>query len=115
MVILLVLILGAYRYTSHPPQPPDVGGFWHLSSRPQQSHTDSKTRPGQLGEVEVSADEQDDDQMSPSEWKEYDENKDSHPEENDEGNSSGFSLVDGVKVSPPAPPADTDEYLAICK
>ena len=37
------------------------------------------------------------------------------PEKGDSELPSEYSIIDGVKVSPPAPPADTDNYVAICK
>ena len=115
MVISLVLILGVYRYSPHPPSPPNVGTFWQFFPRPQHSYAESNTHAGEAGDVVVHADPQDEDRLSPPQLNVHSDSQNIDAEDTDNKISSGLSLVDGIRVTPPPPPADTEEYLAICK
>lgn len=115
IVISLVFILGAYRYSSDPPPSPNVGAPWHYFPRPQHLCANSKTHAGQSKDLLVHADSQEHDELSLTSLNVHKDTKGAKSEDIEKAIPSEFSLVDGTRVSPPAPAADTDEYLAICK
>lgn len=101
--ISLIVIFGAYG--PHP----DVGSFWTYTSTLHQSFVNTTSQPWQLKKPIFNFGSQETNTSSSTLI-------DEHPaEKTDNESPSEYSMLDGIKVSPPAPPADTDNYLAICK
>lgn len=91
-VTIIIFAIGAYG------PPSDAGTFWTHVPRPHQCYTKSKTHLAQSEGLIADVGD-----VVPSFAK-----PDHKP-------APESTMVDGVKVSPPAPPADDHEYLAICE
>ena len=115
MVISLVLIFGVYRYGPHSPPPPNVSTVWQFFPRPQHSHANFTTHAWQSGDLLVHTDPQDDERLSPTQTNVHSDSKNVESADTDSEIPSESSLIDGIRVTPPPPAADTGEYLAICK
>ena len=109
-VLSLVILFGVYG--PHP----NVHTLWTYTSTIHQSFVNTTSQPWQLkkpifnfGSKEVNT------SSSAVVYDPSDSDDFGLPEKTDNRFPSKYSMVDGVKVSPPAPPADTDNYLAICK
>ena len=114
-VISLIVIFGAYGPLPHP----DVGTLWNYTSTFHQSFRNTTSQPWQLKKPIFNFDSQETNTSSLTLVDLVDEHSSSDDikpsEETDNAFPSEYSMLDGIKVSPPAAPADTDNYLAICK
>ena len=108
-VIILIFVLGAYA-----PQE-TAGSFWSSIPRPYHSRLDNKTQPVQLQSLLVKISTHENNTLTTTQLNETDNDGFGSVPKTFDGSNPEFSMVDSMKVSPPAPPADTDEYLAICK
>ena len=106
-IISLIVIFGAYGAHA------DVGTIWTYTSRIHQSFVNTTTQPWQLKRPIFNFASQETNE-STSDFV-YKHSNSEPPEKTDDESPADFSMLDGIKVSPPAPPADTDNYLAICK
>ena len=109
-VISLIVIFGTYG-----PRP-DVGRFWTYTSTLHHSFVNTTTQPWQLKRPIFNFGSQETNTSSSTLIDEHSNSDDTRPsEKTDNASPSEYSMLDGIKVSPPAPPADTDNYVAICK
>lgn len=104
-VISLIVIFGAYG--PHP----DASTFWTYTSTLHQSFVNTTSQPWQLKKPIFHFGSEETNTSRPTLIDEYSDSDDVIDNES----PSEYSMLDGIKVSPPAPPADTDNYLAICK
>ena len=114
-VISLIVIFGAYSPLSHP----NVGTLWTYTSTLHQSFRNTTSEPWRLKKPIFNFNSQETNTSSSTLVDLVDEHSSSDdtkpPEKTDNASPSEYSVLDGIKVSPPAAPADTDNYLAICK
>ena len=114
-IISLLIIFGAYGLLPHP----HVGTLWSYTSRLHQSFRNTTSQPWQLKKPIFNFGSPETNTSSSTLVEPTDEHRSSDdtkpPEKIDYASPSEYTMLDGIKVSPPAAPADTDNYLAICK
>lgn len=115
VIILLTLLSLAAILGAYGPHP-NVRTLWTYTSTLHQSFVNTTSQPWQLKRPIVNAGSKEANASSSAVLYEPSKSDDfERPEKPDDGFPSEYSMLDGVKVSPPAPPADADNYLAICK
>ena len=114
LILLTVLSLVVIRVVYGPH--PNFRTLWTYTSTIHQSFVNTTSQPWQLKKPIFSFGSKDANTSSSAVIYEPSKSDDFElPEKSDTEFPSEYSIVDGVKVSPPAPPADTDNYVAICK
>ena len=107
IVLSLVVVYGLH---------PNVRTLWTYTTTIHQSFVNTTSQPWQLKKPIFNFGSKDANTSSSAVIYEPSKSDDFElPEKSDTEFPSEYSILDGVKVSPPAPPADTDKYVAICK
>ena len=111
-LILLTVLSLIVVYSPHP----NVGTLWTYTTTIHQSFVNTTSQPWQLKKSIFDFGSKDANTSSSALIYEPSKSDDFElPEKSDTEFPFEYSILDGVKVSPPAPPADTDNYVAICK